>query len=152
MKTSNELKSTEKKYEYEILWFFVFLTSFISIGAIFGLYNVVMGKVLAATYISSKWLSICIYGLIYKHTLLMMLMKFSKNNQFLIYKFFQIFSAIVFFLIGGIGAGPGAHRFFTHHAYKATRGLKIFLIFAQQISGMVCKSLNKFYRYLKINF
>ncbi|CAG9807108.1 unnamed protein product [Chironomus riparius] len=47
-----------------------------------------------------------------------------------------LFFSLATFLIGGIGAGPGAHRFFSHHAYKATRQFKIFLIFAQQISGM----------------
>lgn len=37
--------------------------------------------------------------------------------------------------IGGIGTSLGSHRYFSHRSFKATRGLKIFLIFCQTVSG-----------------
>ncbi|KAL7017680.1 hypothetical protein ACKWTF_010479 [Chironomus riparius] len=40
------------------------------------------------------------------------------------------------FILGGLGLGPGAHRFFCHRSYKTNRAMKIFLIFCQQLSGV----------------
>ncbi|KAL7020718.1 hypothetical protein ACKWTF_011622 [Chironomus riparius] len=51
---------------------------------------------------------------------------------------------IIVFLLGGIGIGPGAHRYFCHRSYKTSRGMKIFMIICQQISGL--KSLHSWCR------
>lgn len=49
----------------------------------------------------------------------------------------DVFEAFLAFLVAGMGIGPGAHRLFSHRAYKVKYGLKIFLIFCQQLSGLV---------------
>ncbi|CAG9809490.1 unnamed protein product [Chironomus riparius] len=40
------------------------------------------------------------------------------------------------FIVGGLGLGPGAHRYFCHRSFKTNRAVKIFLIFCQQLSGI----------------
>ncbi|XP_070490553.1 delta(9)-fatty-acid desaturase fat-6-like [Chironomus tepperi] len=42
----------------------------------------------------------------------------------------------VLFILGGLGLGPGAHRYFCHRSYKTNRVIKIFMIFCQQLSGV----------------
>jgi fatty-acid desaturase len=41
------------------------------------------------------------------------------------------------FIFGGFGMAGAAHRYFTHRSFKATYGMKLFLIFCNQLSGMV---------------
>ena len=54
-----------------------------------------------------------------------------------IYLFILFFTAFVAFMLGGVGLGPGAHRYFCHRSYKTNRAIKIFMIFCQQLSGIV---------------
>ncbi|XP_070497098.1 stearoyl-CoA desaturase 5-like [Chironomus tepperi] len=69
---------------------------------------------------------VCLYigGLIGLYHLLTLQLKF--------YTYVWVYHV---FLAGGIGLGPGAHRFFSHRSYKATRGFKLFLIFCQTLAG-----------------
>lgn len=52
-------------------------------------------------------------------------------------EFINLFTVYHIFLIGGIGLGPAAHRYFSHRAFKATRAFKLFLIFCQTVAGQV---------------
>jgi len=56
--------------------------------------------------------------------------------------------ACILFILGGLGLGPGAHRYFCHRSYKTNRGIKIFMIFCQQISGVV--RFNNFFKNIKL--
>jgi len=48
-------------------------------------------------------------------------------------------------LIGGIGVTAGAHRLWTHKAYKAKWQLRIILVVLYASTGMVDKHLYAFY-------
>lgn len=50
-------------------------------------------------------------------------------------KIFHI--AFLVYGAGGIGTGIGSHRLFAHKSFKATRALKILLIFCQTFAGIV---------------
>ncbi|XP_070490555.1 delta(9)-fatty-acid desaturase fat-6-like [Chironomus tepperi] len=48
------------------------------------------------------------------------------------------------FILGGLGLGPGAHRYFCHRSYKTNRAVKLFMIVCQQLSGI--KSIHSWVR------
>jgi stearoyl-CoA desaturase (Delta-9 desaturase) len=42
---------------------------------------------------------------------------------------------VMFYMFGGLGGSMGAHRYYTHKAFKANLKLRVLLIFLQTISG-----------------
>lgn len=53
--------------------------------------------------------------------------------------------ALTLTVLGILGATAGAHRLWAHGTYKATNGLKIFLMLCQTIAGQVSYSVTKLY-------
>lgn len=54
-----------------------------------------------------------------------------------------IFLAILVALAGGLGVTMGAHRLFSHKAFKAKPGLRLALVLLQTMAGQVSgRSLN----------
>lgn len=54
-----------------------------------------------------------------------------------------LFSAIFLTLLGIIGQFAGSHRLWAHHSYKATSGLKVFLMLCQSLVGHVSISVKR---------
>lgn len=49
-----------------------------------------------------------------------------------------LFTAILLYQLGCIGVTAGAHRLWSHRAYKAKRPLKILLVLLQTLAFQVC--------------
>lgn len=129
--TANEgpVKGFKRDASWPSVLFFIHLH-------ILGLYGIFV------MFTSASWLTIVFSMLWFLKGVLVLYVNFIILWNF-ISTYMEI--ALTLTVLGILGATAGAHRLWAHGTYKATNGLRIFLMLCQTIAGQVSYSVTKLY-------
>lgn len=116
--------NTKKNFRRAILWPHVIVFTALHIGAIYGFYLMLT---------STKFITLIFSELLIFHSK----QSHEKKNNYSINKFHIFFLAYILYMCSGLGITAGAHRLWSHNAYKANFPLRVVLMIFHSMAYQV---------------